>query len=310
MKQTQTTLSAIAWGLLGLLALIWGASFMSTRAALAEVGALTTVAFRVGGGAALLWVFVAATRLPVPKDARTLAALLGMGILNNAIPFSLIAWGQQHIASGLAGILNSATALFTVLLVPLFFADERLTLRKLLGVIFGFGGVAVIIGVTNLALLNPRSLGQIAILGAAVSYALSAIFGRKYLKGIRPEVSSAGMLSAAALIMIPAALLHDGMPALAYGPRTWAALAYLAFLASALAYILYYLVLSHAGAGNLSLVTLMIPPIAVFLGALVYGEALPAQAFAGLAFLAAGLVIIDGRLGRLAFARRHPGKVS
>ncbi|MFZ1726307.1 MAG: DMT family transporter [Albidovulum sp.] len=307
MKQTQTTISPRAWALLGLLALIWGASFLSTRAALTEVGVLTTVAFRVSGAAALLWVFVAALRLAVPKDPRSIVAFLGMGVLNNVIPFTLIVWGQQHIASGLAGILNSATALFAVLLVPLFFVDERLTLRKLLGVALGFAGVAVIIGIANLAQLDPRSLGQIAVLGAAFSYALSAIFARKFLKGLRPEVSAAGMLSAAALIMIPLALLIDGVPTLAYGTQTWAALAYLAFVASALAYILYYLVLNLAGAGNVSLVTLMIPPIAVFLGALVYGEALPTQAFVGLALLVIGLLIIDGRIEKLALAR-HSAK--
>ncbi|MDH5531626.1 MAG: DMT family transporter [Paracoccaceae bacterium] len=300
---TQTALSAKAWVFLGLLAGIWGASFLSNRVALTEVGVLTTVAFRVSGAAVLLWVYVIAKNLPVPKGRRDLGAFFGMGVLNNVIPFTLIVWGQQHIASGLAGILNSTTAIFTVLLVPVFFADERLTMRKAVGVALGFVGVATTIGIANLTDLDPTSLGQIAILAAAFSYAVSAVFARVMLKGIRPEVSAAGMLTAAALVMVPAAFLTEGTPTLAYGPATWTALAYLAFIASALAYILYYRILSIAGAGNLSLVTLLIPPFAIALGALVYRETLAVEAYLGFALIAAGLLIIDGRLEKMLLNR-------
>jgi drug/metabolite transporter (DMT)-like permease len=187
--------------------------------------------------------------------------------------------------------------------VPVFFADERLTMRKAVGVALGFVGVATTIGIANLTDLDPTSLGQIAILAAAFSYAVSAVFARVMLKGIRPEVSAAGMLTAAAMVMVPAAFLREGIPTLAYGPATWAALAYLAFIASALAYILYYRILSIAGAGNLSLVTLLIPPFAIALGALVYRETLAVEAYLGFALIAAGLLIIDGRLEKMLLNR-------
>ncbi len=126
-----------------------------------------------------------------------------MGLFNNIIPFCLIVWGQTHIQSGLAGILNATNAIFTVGLAALFFADERLTSRKATGVVLGLAGVAVTIGPAALTHFDLRSLGQLAILGAALSYAVSAIFGRHRLTGIRPEVSAAGMLTVSSLVMIP-----------------------------------------------------------------------------------------------------------
>lgn len=292
----QRRLDAKAWGLLLLLSAIWGASFLSNRAALAEVGVLTTVAFRVGGAAVALWLWICLRRLPLPRDPAMLWRFAVMGLLNNVIPFSLIVWGQKHVDSGLAAILNAATAIFTVLVVTLVFADERLTLRKAAGVMLGFAGVAVATGPSTLTAFNPASLGQIAILGASLAYAFAATFARVAVRGLRPEVSAAGMLTAAAIVMIPAALVVEGVPGLDYRPATWAALAYLALIASALAYLLYYTVLRLAGAGNLGLVTLLIPPFAVALGALVYDEALAPSAWAGFGLLAVGLLILDGRL--------------
>ncbi|PKP73308.1 MAG: EamA family transporter [Alphaproteobacteria bacterium HGW-Alphaproteobacteria-6] len=299
----QQRLDAKAWGLLLLLSAIWGASFLSNRAALAEVGVLTTVAFRVAGAAVALWLWIGLRRLPVPRDPALLWRFAVMGMLNNVIPFTLIVWGQKHVDSGLAAILNAATAIFTVLVVTLVFADERLTLRKAAGVMLGFAGVAVTIGPSALTAFNPASLGQLAILGASLAYALAATFARVAVRGLRPEVSAAAMLTAAAIVMVPAALALEGAPGLDYRPATWAALAYLALVASALAYLLYYAVLGLAGAGNLSLVTLMIPPFAIALGALVYDEALAPSAWAGFGLLALGLMILDRR-PRWAFAKK------
>ena len=292
----QRTLSLTAWSLLILLAIIWGGSYLSNRVALEEVPVFTTVAFRVTGAAAALWLYVMIRRLAVPVSPGLALRFLGMGILNNVIPFSLIVWGQQHIPSGLAAILNATTAILAVLVAACFFADERLTLRKAGGVLVGFTGVCVIVGTSALTKFDLGSWGQLAMLGAAISYSLSASYARLTLGGLRPEVQAAGMLTAASLAMLPLALWHDGPPTLAYAPATWAALAYLAFMSSALAYVLFYRVLTLAGAGNLQLVTLMIGPVAVLLGAIIYNETLHLHEYAGFAIIAAGLLIIDGRL--------------
>jgi drug/metabolite transporter (DMT)-like permease len=300
---TQRSISASAWAMMALLGVIWGGSFTANHAALAEVPVLTAVAFRIGGAAICLWLVIAARQLPVPFTPRSLAIFATLGVLNNVLPFCLIVWGQSHIASGLAAILNATTAIVTVALATMFFPDERLTPQKAVGVALGLFGVIVIIGPSALGGFSLGSLGQIAVLGATVCYAASGVFARRHLTGLRPEVSAAGMLTAASIIMIPLALWHDGAPTWHYRPETWVALAYLAVISTAVAYMLYYTVLRMAGAGNVSLVTLMVPPVSVVLGALLFDEALKPSAYVGFILLACGLMIIDGRLRHLRRAR-------
>lgn len=297
MTQTiQTRISRTSWLTMTLLALIWGGSFLSIRMVLEEVGVLTTVAFRVGLAAAALWAFVLVRGLPVPRGARWVGACLFLGFFNNIVPFCLIVWGQTHIPSGLAGILNASNVIFSVGLAALMFRDERLTARKSLGIMLGLAGVALTIGPGVLSHLDLTSLGQLAILGASLSYAISSIFSRHALSNVRPEVVAAGMLSVSSLAMVPAAIWIEGAPSLAYSGQTWGALLYISLISSAFAYILYYRVLLTAGAGNVSLVTLMIAPVAVMLGAMTYGETLPPAAYLGLVLLALGMLVIDGRV--------------
>ncbi len=297
MTQTiQTRISRTSWLTMTLLALIWGGSFLSIRMALEEVGVLTTVAFRVGLAAAALWAFVLVRGLPVPRGAAWIGACLFLGFFNNIVPFCLIVWGQTHIPSGLAGILNASNVIFSVGLAALMFRDERLTARKSLGIMLGLAGVALTIGPGVLSHLDLTSLGQLAILGASLSYAISSIFSRHALSDVRPEVVAAGMLSVSSLAMVPAAIWIEGVPSLAYSGQTWGALLYISLISSAFAYILYYRVLLTAGAGNVSLVTLMIAPVAVMLGAMTYGETLPPAAYLGLVLLALGMLVIDGRV--------------
>ena len=303
----QKSLSSRAWIELSLLGAIWGASFLAIRFALDEIGFLTAVAHRVFWAALALWVVMLAMRLPVPRDPRVWGAFLVMGLLNNVIPFGLMAWGQLHIESGLTSIFNAATAIFGVIAAAIFFADERLTARKLVGVGLGFLGVATAIGLDALADFDIRSLAQLAVLGGAMSYALASVWARKTLAGLAPQVAAAGMLTGSALIILPVAVTFEGVPTLALQPVTLIAIGYYSLLATAGAYLLYYRVLSMAGSGNLMLVTLIIVPFAITLGALVRGESLPTNAVLGFGLLAFGLVVIDGRLLRRVRPRRAPG---
>jgi drug/metabolite transporter (DMT)-like permease len=294
--RTAPHLSGRAWTLIGLLALIWAGSFPANRAALSEAGVLTTVAIRLCGGAVCLWGWILWRGVALPRSLRTWAALWTMGLLNNVFPFSLIVWGQTHIPSGLAAILNATTAIFTVLLAAVLLRDERLTPARLAGVLIGFCGMAVVVGPAALTAFDLSSAGQVAVLAAALSYALAGIFARKHLSGLDPVVSAAGMLSGAAAVMVPATLATEGVPGFDWSAYAWIALIYLGLMASALAYFLYYAVLRLAGAGNLSLVTLMIPPFAILLGSLFFGERLEASALGGFLLIAAGLLVIDGRI--------------
>lgn len=298
MVTTQQTLSTRAWGELLLLALIWGGVFLATRIALDEIPVLTSIAHRTLWAALILWLVVFVRRLKIPTSPKAWGAFFIMGILNNIIPFSLLNWSQLFIESGLTSILNATTAIFGVLVASLVFADEKLTARKAIGVGFGFVGVATAIGLNNLLSFDLRSLAQLAVIGATLSYALAGAWGRKALVGFSPLVASAGMLTASATISIPAAWIIDGPIRFDLMPVTWVAIAYYAVIATALAYLLYYRVLAMAGSGNLMLVTLIIPPFAILLGAWARDETLDPTAFAGFGLLAIGLLIIDGRLLR------------
>lgn len=294
----QKSISGRAWIELLFLALLWGGSFLSIRIALDEVPVTTTVLHRTGWAMLVLWVVILFQRIPIPKDPRVWGAFLIMGLLNNVIPFGLMTWGQLHIESGLTSILNAATAIFGVLVAALVFADEQLTARKIIGVSLGFLGVAMAIGLDSFASFDLRSGAQIAVLAGAFSYGLASSWARLRLSDLPPQVAAAGMLTGSTLILLPAALWIDGPVRFDLEPRTWAAIAYYALFATAGAYLLYYRVLGMAGSGNLMLVTLLIPPVAIVLGALVLDEALPVRAFAGFAVLAVGLLVLNGKIWR------------
>lgn len=249
----QITLSPLAWALLLLLALVWGGSFLSNAVLLREgAGVASIVTVRIAIAAAVCWAYVALRRLPVPRAPRIWAGFLIMGAINNVLPFFLITWGQQHIASGLASILNASTAIFGVLVAALLFADERLTARKGAGVALGFCGVALVIGPAALAGFSLSSLGQLALIGSSLSYAFAGAFGRRAFAGIAPEVAAAGVLSGATLLAIPWMVFADGLPSALLSPAALWPMLYLGCMATGLAYLLYYNVLALAGSGSWS----------------------------------------------------------
>ena len=284
------------WAEMLVLALIWGGSFLSIRIALDEISPLMSVAHRVTWAMLVLWVVVAVMRIPLPRNPRIWFAFVVMGLLNNVIPFVLMAWGQLHIESGLTSILNAFTAVVGVVMAALFFSDERLTPRKIIGVVLGFFGVAVAIGLENFKNFDLRSLAQLAVIGGTVAYAVAGVWARKNLVGMPPQLAAAGMLTGATVIMLPLVYFVEGLPTFDLKPRTLVAIGYYAVIATAAAYLLYYRVLAMAGSGNLMLVTLLVAPIAITLGAVVLGEKLSANAFVGLVILAVGVIILDGRV--------------
>lgn len=291
---TQTKLTPTLIAALGLLGLIWGGSFLSIRVALDEVPVVTTVLHRTFWAMLLLWGIVWLRGISVPRQPRIWGALLVMGMLNNVIPFGLMSWGQLHIESGLTAILNATTAVFGVLVAAMVFTDERLTARRALGVGIGFVGVVVAIGADQILRFDPRNVAQLAVLGGTLSYALAGAWARAKLD-LPPILAAAGMLTGATLVLAPAALIIDGPPDLSLQPATWGAIGYYSVIATALAYLLYYWILARAGAGNLLLVTLIIPPVAIVLGAWLRDEALPPNAFFGFALLGLGLWVLSPR---------------
>ncbi len=253
----QTTVSPHAWGLITLLGVIWGASFLAIKLGLEELPFLTLVAHRIVWACVILWLYIAIRRFALPRDPRIWGAFVVMGLLNNVIPFALMAWGQQFIETGLTSIFNAGTAIFGVLVAAMVFADERLSARKLIGVLVAFAGVAVAIGLDSLRQFDVRSLAQLAVIGGTISYAIAAAWARKTMRSLRPEVSAAGMLTGASVIILPAAYIVDGAPVLPALPQTYATIVYFAGIGTAFAYLLYYRIIAMAGSGNAMLVTLM-----------------------------------------------------
>ncbi len=290
---TQKTLSSQAWLELILLGVIWGASFVAIRIALDTIPVMTSVLHRTLWATLALWLIVWVMRLKVPLSPRIWGAFLVMGLLNNVIPFSLMAWGQLYIESGLTSILNAMTAIFGIVVAAIWFPDEKLTKGRVLGVGLGFLGVATAIGLGNLIQFDLRSAAQMAVIAGTVSYALAAAWARETLSSLSPQVAAAGMLTTSTLCLLPITIYLDGVPTLALPLETWGAIAYYSLFATAGAYLLYYRVLAMAGSGNLMLVTLIIPPVAILLGSVMLNEALQPQAYAGFALLAVGLVILN-----------------
>ncbi|SHK64687.1 EamA domain-containing membrane protein RarD [Shimia gijangensis] len=295
-KTPALTLDLKSTIMLLLLATVWGGSFFFGEIALREVPPLTITLHRVIWAVPFLALIVLFKGIAFPRSLPVWGAYLVMGALNNAIPFSLIFWGQTQIESGLASILNGTTAMFAAVVAGLLLPDEPLTAKKIIGAALGIAGVAFIMGSSALTDFNPSNLAQIAILGATLSYAFAGVWGKTALAGQPPLMNALGMLIGSTVLMIPIVLVFDGPPSLSLSAGVWGALIGMAVLSTALAYFLYFAILVRAGAANLLLVTLLIPPFAIGLGVLFLGEQMEREAWIGFAVIALGFAVTDGRL--------------
>ncbi|MBR0679969.1 DMT family transporter [Roseomonas eburnea] len=294
-------MSALAWSLLILLSILWGGSFFFVGVAITEVPPLTLVSARVGLAAAMLWAALPLLGVAPPRGARAWGAIAVMGLLNNAIPFTLIVWSQQTLPSGLAAILNATTPLWGVVVAHLATQEEKATPAKVAGVVLGFGGVAAMMGTDILGGAAAAGAATVAMLAATFSYACAGVFGRRFRAlGVAPMQAAVGQVTASAAMMLPVALAVEApwtLPAPSAGAL--AAVVGLALFSTALGYALYFRILALAGAVNLLLVTFLVPVSAILLGTLVLGEALEPRHILGMAMIGAGLAAIDGRLPRL-----------
>ncbi|GES47951.1 ABC transporter permease [Rhizobium dioscoreae] len=299
MRKTATRpMSANDWGQLLLLGALWGGSFFFARIAVAEIPPLALVLYRVSIAALVLHVWLRLRNISfAPAIARS-ASFLGLALLNNVIPFSLIFSGQTEIGAGLASVLYATTPLWTVLVANLLTADEKLSASKLAGVALGIGGAAIMIGPGLFANLGGPTWAKLAVIGAAISYAFAAVFAKRF-RDIKPVVVAAGQLTASTIVMIPIVLLlYDPGEIISTNISIWLAIGTLAIVTTAFAFILYFNLIASAGATNASLVTLLVPASAIILSAAFLGERLEPYEFLGLALIVSSLVVVDGRLLR------------
>ena len=284
------------WMLLLALSILWGGSFFFVEVALEGLPVLTIVWLRVALAAVILGVMLGLAGVVFPKR-RMWPALLVMGFLNNALPFTLFVLAQGEVTGALASILNATTPLFTVLVAHLATGDERITGLKAAGLGLGFAGVVVMMAGAELDGAVPSKL---ACLVAALSYACAGVWGRRFRAlGVAPLATAFGQVAAAALTLLPAWLWLDAPWTMEWpGAGVAGAMIGIAALSTALAYLIYFRLLASAGATNLLLVTFLIPVSATALGWLVLGERLLPQHLAGFVLIVLGLVAIDGRLPR------------
>lgn len=294
-------MSLRVWIWLVSLSVLWGGSFFFAKVAVAELRPLTVVFGRVALAAFALNLSLSLTGQSLLRRETPWPTFMMMGLLNNLIPFSLIFWGQTQIASGLASILNATTPLFTLVVAHLATRDEKMYAAKLAALLIGFAGVTVLVGPDLLIGDRLGSMGQLACLGAGFSYALAGVYGRRFqATAVSPLQAASGQVTASTVLILPIMLIVDqpwqlpGLPS----ATVWAALAGLALLSTALAYLLYFRILAFAGATNLLLVTFLIPVTAILLGALILGEPLQLRHFAGMILIGLALAAIDGRIVR------------
>ena len=274
------------------LSLLWGGAFILVAIALQGLPALSVVMGRVGLAAVILALALALRGVPLPPR-QAVPALLVMGLLNNAVPFTLFALAQGQIGGGLAAIVNATTPLWTVIVAHLATTDERLTPARLAGVATGFAGVVVMAGRSS----GGEVWAIIACLGAALSYGCASVWGRRFrAMGLVPAQTALGQLIASSLMILPVWLLVDhpwALPFPGWGPL--AAVGVLAAASTAFAYLLFFRILAGSGAVAISLVTFLIPVSAVAMGVAFLGESLLPRHLAGMALIAAGLWFLQRR---------------
>ncbi|GBD16607.1 putative cystine transporter YijE [bacterium HR26] len=278
-----------------LLGTIWGSSYLMIKVAVAGIPPLPLVGGRLVLGAATLLAVLALRGIRLPRRPAAWADLTVMALAGNIAPFLLIAWGEQHIDSGLAAVLNATTPFFAVLFAVLAFRAERFSRAKLAGLLLGFGGVLVLSGADLAALASSSAQGQLAILLSSACYGFGFAYARARLRG-EPLALSAGQILVASALLAPPTLLLTDLPALELTLPRLAAWIGLGAVSSGLAYILYYRLIAQVGAVNASLSTYLMPPVGVTLGWLVLGEPIGWRTVAGVAGILAGLAVVQGKV--------------
>ena len=283
---------------------VWGASYFFGKIAVEDIGPLTVAFGRVVLAAAILYAVIRLRGIEIPRSKADWQGFFVMGLLNSAIPYSLIFWGETRIDSGLAAILTATVPIFTVIVAHFWTVDEKMNPAKAAGIGLGMAGVVIIMGRDLGAIGSGSGLAKLAIIGATISYAFSGIYGRR-LKGKTPLILAWGQMCAATVFLLPLVLFVDRP----WSSATWTADAVLSVIAlatlcTALAYMIFFRLLATVGATNTSLVTFLIPVSSLILGTLFLDEDLVLVQLLGMLLIIAGMAVIDGRLWKR-FGRRR-----
>ena len=281
------------WAAFIALSLAWGSSFLWIKIGLQELGPITLVALRLLFGILGLLVVVAYNRPKFPDNRRLWGALAILGIIQTALPFLLITWGQQFIDSAVAAILNSTVPLFTMLLAHWYLQDDRLTLQRVIALLIGFFGVVVLLVRDLDGGTQSSLLGQAAVLVAAICYAFSAVFARRNAKGVSPIVQAFVPLLVADALMWALVPLFESPLVLPSLPISWLAILWLGLIGSCIAYLLYYYLLHAIGPTRTTMVTYTFPVVGVALGVIFLNETLDVNLLLGAVLVVTSIVIVN-----------------
>ena len=283
------------WFMIVSLGTLWGSSFFFVELLLEMLSPFLIVYLRVALAAILLLFILLIKQVKVTLNASLIFSLFIMAILNNVLPFLLIAYGQQTVTGGLASILNANTSLLTILIAPLLIPSEKLSFNRVGGAIIGICGVIIAVGYENIFQIYENNLGKYLILLATLSYALASVWAKLTLDGVPALFSATGMLTGSAIILTPIAFFYnfDELSNLSLSAFSMSAL--FAILCSVLAYIIYFKILESAGASNLLVCTVIIPPSAIVLNSIFLNQAVSQSETIGLLIIIMGLIVLDGR---------------
>jgi drug/metabolite transporter (DMT)-like permease len=298
------------WVIFGALGTIWGSSFLLIKVGVADLGPLPLVSVRLGLAGLTMFAFLRLTQRAWPRNRRDLSALIAVGVLNTAVPFTLITWGEQDIDSGLATVLNATVPLFTLVIAHFALVDERISPQKIAGLVVGFAGV-VILASRDAGSSSPNPLSrQLAVLVASACYATSAVIIRRYLRRVDPLTVAGGSLMIGGLTILPITLLAvRPLPSPAsVSLESGLAVVVLALLNTVVAYFLFYHLIDTWGATRTTLVTYTMPPVGVTLGAIFLDEIVDWKIVVGAALILGGIVATNWRRKRqeAALAPRRP----
>ena len=282
------------WIRLIILSLLWGGSYIWIEFALLTISPPMIVFFRVFMASIFLLSVCKILKLSFVINKRLFIIFLMMSLFNNVIPFNLIAWGQSQITASVSSILNATTPLFTVILAHYWPNGEKATLNRIIGVVVGICGVSILMGF-SFDDLNNSIDGQIAILLASVSYAISVLFGKQIDSSIHPAISATMMLCISSIILMPI-VIYMGVDFIAISKiESIIPLLGLSIFSTAVAYLIFYKLIKNIGS-NVMLVTLLMPISAIFMSIIFLGESIATQHIIGLILILIGLILVDGRI--------------
>ena len=284
------------WFLVFVLGAFWGASFLFVEILLEYITPIVVVYLRVAIASVLLIIYILIRNTEFQLSKGDLFNLFVMGLLNNILPFLLIAYGQQSITGGLASILNANTSFMTILLVALFIPNEKLNFHRTVGVLIGILGVILAVDYQNIFQLNNDSIGQYLILLATISYSFAGIWAKLKLQNLPPVISAAGMLTMSTIFLSPYILSTHFEELSSLNLDTLKYALGFALICTVFAYFIYFKILESTGAGNLLICTIIIPPSSIILNSIFIGEVINTNEILGLLVIIVGLLVIDGRI--------------